>query len=92
MSTISARAPAGSARTNIGREPATCTSATFSGLAESEVISQPAPTSCIQVPMLEAMLASHSQRKVAWRSGLQGEVVGAVMSEPAFQGVFENQV
>lgn len=67
------------ARKNIGSDPATCTRATFSGLAESEVISQPAPTSCIQVPMFEAMLASHSQRKVAWRRGLQGEAAGAVM-------------
>ncbi|MCY1176367.1 hypothetical protein D9M73_166340 [compost metagenome] len=89
---MSAAAPAGRARKNIGNEPATWINATCSGLADSVVISQPAPTSCIQVPMLEAMLASHSQRKVAWRSGLQGEVVGAVMSEPAFQGVFENQV
>lgn len=57
-------APAGSARRNIGAEPATCTSATCMGLADRLVISQPAPTSCIQVPMFEAMLASHSQRKV----------------------------
>lgn len=79
-------------RKNIGREPATCTRATFIGLAESEVISQTAPTSCIQVPMLEAMLASHSQRKVFWCSRLQGEVTGMVMLEPAFERVFEDQV
>ena len=75
---MSARAPAGSASRNIGSAPATCTRATASGLADSEVISQPAPTSCIQVPMLEAMLASHSQRKVRWRSGCQGEAVFGV--------------
>ncbi len=70
-STMSDSAPAGSASTNIGAAPAACTSDTSSGLGDSVVISQPAPTSCIQVPMFDAIAASHSQRKVRWRSGLQ---------------------
>lgn len=59
---MSASAPAGSASANIGAAPAACTSDTSSGSFASEVISQPAPTSCIQVPMFEAIAASHSQR------------------------------
>src|SRR5207253_10559115 len=64
------------ARRNIGAAPATCTRDTMKGLADKEVISQPAPTSCIHVPMLDAMLASHRLRNSPWRSGCQAEVVG----------------
>lgn len=81
LSTMSANAPAGNARKNIGKAPATWTRATCSGLADRDVISQPAPTSCIQVPMFEAMLASHSQRKVVWRKGLQALGTGAFMGQ-----------
>jgi hypothetical protein len=49
-STTSARAPAGSASSSIGAVPAVWTSETMSGDGASEVMSQPAPTSCIQVP------------------------------------------
>ena len=48
----------------MGRLVAACTSATMSGSVLIEAIIQPAPTSCIQVPMLEAMEAIHSARKV----------------------------
>jgi hypothetical protein len=51
------------------------TSATIDGDDESDVINQPAPTSCIQVPMFETMVAIHSPRKSACRSGLHGELV-----------------
>ena len=50
---------------------AVCTSATITGVGASEVISQPAPTSCIQVPMLEKTLAIQSIRKTGERNGLQ---------------------
>jgi len=47
----------------MGRLDAVCTSDTISGDGASEVMSQPAPTSCIQEPMLEASDAIHSARK-----------------------------
>ncbi|GAB7532239.1 hypothetical protein PS3A_46540 [Pseudomonas sp. 3A(2025)] len=78
MLTISAKAPAGSASKNTGKAPATCTSATACGLADIEVINQPEPTSCIQVPMFEAILASHNHRNTRVCRGFQGEVVGNV--------------
>ncbi|MNN85130.1 hypothetical protein D3C81_2023830 [compost metagenome] len=53
-------------------------------MLESEVINQPAPTSCIHVPILEAMLASHSQRKVRYFRGLHGDADDSVMLAPAF--------
>ncbi len=56
------------------------------------VISQPAPTSCIQVPMLEAMVAIHSMRKVVLRNGLQAPEGEVLMSEAAFEWVFDDQV
>ena len=38
----------------------------------SSVISHPAPTFCIQVPMFDATDAIHSARKSVWVSGAQG--------------------
>src|SRR5271167_3313180 len=61
-STISASAPAGSASRRIGRLDAVWMRATISGDGESEVISQAAPTFCIQVPMLETRAAIQSQK------------------------------
>ena len=43
----------------------------------SEVISQAAPTLCIQAPMLDVIAAIQTARKTAWRSGLQGEAPGS---------------
>jgi len=59
------------------------TSATIVGDAESVVISHDAPTFWNQVPMFEATLAIHSQRKMVWRSGLQGERASAAFATPA---------
>ena len=76
-STISASAPPGSARKNIGRLEAVWISDTISGDFESEVISHAAPTFCIQVPRLEASAAIHSARNTRRRSGAHAET-GAV--------------
>ena len=60
-----------------GRLVAVCISATSSGEGVSEVISQAAPTLCIQVPMLDVIAAIQTARKAARRSGLQGEAPGS---------------
>src|SRR5690349_20349129 len=73
-STMSAIAPAGSARSIIGMLSAASTIATIDGDEESAVISQPDPTSCIQVPTFETMVAIHRLRMSAFRSGLHGEL------------------
>src|SRR6266508_463772 len=70
---MSAIAPAGSASSITGRLSAASTSATSDGDDESDVISQPAPTSCIHVPTLETMVAIHRLRNNALRSGLHAE-------------------
>src|ERR1700730_1201713 len=72
---MSAIAPAGSASSITGRLSAASTSATIDGDEESEVISHPAPTSCIQVPMFDTMVAIHRPRKSPCRNGLQGDCV-----------------
>ena len=69
----SARAPAGSANRNTGSVVAAWISATISGAGASEVISQAAATSCIQVPMLEITAADQIRRKLRSRRGAQGE-------------------
>ena len=62
-SIMSAMAPAGRASSTMGRLAAVCMSATITGDSVSEVISHAAPTSCIQVPMLEVSEAIQSARK-----------------------------
>ena len=52
---------------------AASTSATIDGDGESEVISHPAPTSCIQPPTLETIVAIHRLRKRLLCSGLHGD-------------------
>src|SRR5438270_7466429 len=79
---MSASAPAGSASSITGKLSAASTSATIAGDAESDVISHPAPTSCIQVPMLETMVAIHKLRNSAVRSGLHGESAAAGVCDP----------
>src|SRR3954447_5510920 len=69
----SASVPAGRPTRKTGRLMAVCMSATNSGEGVRDVISQAAPTLCIQVPMLDATAAIQSERKTAWLSGLQGE-------------------
>src|SRR6185436_3665661 len=70
---ISASAPAGIASSITGMLSAASTNATSAGDAVSEVISQPAPTSCIHVPTFDTIVAIHSPRKSLLCSGLHGE-------------------
>src|SRR5450631_421447 len=72
-STMSASAPAGMASSISGKLSAASTSATSDGDDESSVISQPAPTSCIQLPMLDTSVAIHRLRNTAFCSGHHGE-------------------
>lgn len=53
-------------------------SATSSGDAVSEVMTQVTPTLCIQVPTLDAIAAIQIERKTAWWRGLQAEALGPV--------------
>src|SRR5579872_3445937 len=62
LSTISARAPAGSASKNIDRLVTTCKSATTKGEVASDVISQPEPTLCMDAPMSDANIVIHRNR------------------------------
>ena len=72
-STISASAPAGSASNISGMLSAASTNATIDGEDESEVINQPAPTSCIQVPTFETMVAIQRLRKSPFCKGLHAD-------------------
>lgn len=72
-STTSAIAPAGSASMKNGKLDAACIMAINSGEGESDVINHAAPTSCIQVPMLETAEASHRARNNGWARGLHME-------------------
>jgi hypothetical protein len=68
-----ARAPASRASSIIGPVVAAWTEATAIGDDESEVISQAAPTLCIQRPTLATRAAVHSVRKTGCWSGPQAE-------------------
>jgi hypothetical protein len=61
----------------IGSLVAVCTRETKSREGVREVISQAAPTFCIQVPKLETSAASQSVRKTGVRNGLQAEEADA---------------
>src|SRR6185295_8104760 len=82
-STMSASAPAGSASSMTGMLSAASTSATSDGEEESEVISQPAPTSCIQVPTFDTIVAIHRLRNSVLRSGLQADEAARAEAESA---------
>ena len=71
-SITSASAPAGIASRKKGRLDAACTIDTQNGVGASDVISQAAPTFCIQVPTFDARPAIQSERKTARRSGDHG--------------------
>ena len=75
-STVSASAPAGSASRKVGTIVAACTRLTLNASGESDVISQPAPVFCIQVPSAVTTFAHHSRRKFAWRSGTRAAGIG----------------
>ena len=78
-STRSAHAPAGSARSTIGRLEAVCTSDTSSG--ELSINNHCAPTVCIQVPTFDANCAIHNARNIANASGAHADAA----PEPAFR-------
>ena len=63
LSHRSAKAPASSAKQNTGNVVAACTSVTTEGVGFRVVISQPAPTSCIQVPVFDTKVAVHKSAK-----------------------------
>src|SRR5262245_47712658 len=72
-SRISATAPAGIARRNIGNEAATCTSATMNGSGLRSVINQPAAVLYIHPPMFDTTVAIHSAVKLPYRKGPRRE-------------------
>ena len=57
----------------MGKLVAVCTSETMTGVGDKLVINQPAPMSCIQVPMFDAMVASHKVRNSGMRNGAQAD-------------------
>src|SRR5438105_1087499 len=85
-STMSASAPAGSASSISGKLSAASTSATIDGEDESEVINQPAPTSCIQVPTFETIVAIHRLRNSAVRSGAQAPGIARMAAGACISG------
>src|SRR5437588_4894292 len=71
---MSASAPAGRMTRNTGNVVAAVTRLTISGDVVSCVMSQPAPTFCIQVPMYEMTAAPHNDRNSGSFSGAHAEV------------------
>ena len=71
---MSASAPAGIANKNIGSVIAVCTIATITGEVVRVVITHPAPTSFIHVPIFETNVAIHKLRNILILRGLHGEV------------------
>jgi len=80
-STMSANAPAGMAKRNTGKFPATCTSATINGSGLRLVMSHPDAALYIQVPMLETTVAVQRTLKVGCRNGAQGELASTGLGE-----------
>lgn len=70
---FSATAGCSSSRDTSSGTVAACTSDTITGLGFRVTISQPAPTSCIQVPMLETTVAIHNARNNGRLSGAQAD-------------------
>ncbi len=84
---MSASAPAGNASSISGKLSAASTNATSDGDDDSDVISQPAPTSCIQVPTFETIVAIHRLRNSAVCSGVQAPDAGRMLAgAPALAG------
>ena len=70
---ISAMAPAGIARRNIGNEAATCTSDTMNGSGLRSVINQPAAVLYIHPAMFDTTAAIHNAVKLPYRNGPRRE-------------------
>src|SRR5262245_56416788 len=77
-STMSARAPAGSAKRNNGKLVAAATRDTMRGDESRLVISQAVATLAIQPPMLVMSTALQTVRKTGTLSGLQAVAIAAV--------------
>ena len=58
----------------------------------SVVINHDAPTFWNQVPMLDATLAIHSQRKIVWRNGLQVERTGTASAVVTLAALYNPRV
>src|SRR5262245_60381043 len=86
-SSTSASAPAGTAKRKAGAALAVCNNATSVADAVSDVISQPAATTCIHEPILDASEATHSAKKTLFRSGSHVDAIrlGVPVSMPAFR-------
>jgi len=69
LSKMSASAPAGIAKRQIGRLLAACTSATIKGSGLRLVISQPDAALYIQPPTLDTSVAVQIMAKDGWRNG-----------------------
>src|SRR5262249_37101587 len=81
----SAMAPAGKAKSTMGRLPAVLTSATNIGEPVKENINQDSPTSFIHVPRFEAIVAIQRARKMGPRKGPnEGKVELLPVLSPAF--------
>src|SRR6185437_280723 len=80
---MSASAPAGRMTRKTGSVVAACTRLTISGASGlfmvSCVMSQPAPTFCIQVPMYEMMAAIHRDRNRGSRKGAKADPCGRAL-------------
>src|SRR5579859_1747597 len=70
---MSASAPAGKITRKTGRVVAACTRPTINGDIVSWVISHPAPTFCIQVPVYEITAATQSERNRGSPNGAHAE-------------------
>src|SRR5437867_11575436 len=70
LSTISARAPAGSASRNIDKLVTICKRDTTKGEGASDVISQPDPTVCMATPISDANIVTHRNRYRVFFRGL----------------------
>ena len=66
---MSASAPAGIAKRQIGKLLAACTSATIKGSGLRLVIRQPEAALYIQPPILETSVAIQITAKAGWRNG-----------------------
>src|SRR5271169_1907761 len=84
---MSASAPAGKMTRKTGRVVAACTRPTINGDIVSWVISHPAPTFCIQVPVYEITAATQSERNSGSCNGAHAEPY-AVTGRPGGIDVF----
>jgi hypothetical protein len=71
-----------------GKLEAVCIMAISRGEEERDVISQDAPTSCIQVPMVETAEASQRARNSGWARGLHIEAGFAAVAVMFGKGRF----